>query len=173
MTTPTLEDVVAELERLRRRVVELERASGLYATNKELDAPDGDPVVRFAPNAWRGPVMVGKHYSECHPGFLDLLATALARMAERPKPGKEKYAASNRDQARLARSWARRVRARGEQGEPEPEAAPKPAGRPRRARRGAVTEGRPPAGAAPSPTQDDAEDDWLATPSARNAGGPP
>ncbi len=164
---PSLEVLAAELERLRRRVAELERATGLYATNKELDSPGGDPVVRFAPSAWRGPSMLEKHYSECHPGFLDLLASTLTFMAENPKPGKEQYAKGNRLDAKRARSWARRIRARhGESGAGEAEGAT-PA-RPRGGRPPARRPGAARAAAAPTApstsTETPEEDDWLASP---------
>jgi hypothetical protein len=116
---PTLDELaeelakaVAAIARLTRRLGEVERASGLYATNADLDGPNGDPTVRFSPNAWRGPDQVGKKYSQAHPGFLDLLASTLAYMAENPREGKERYQAGNRLDARRARSWARRIRAR-------------------------------------------------------------
>ena len=101
----------ALVDKLQRRIVDLERATGLFATNSDLDSPRGNPTVRFPLKGWRGPDFVGKRYSECSPDFLDALASALQSMAWSPAPGKEKYASGNRADARRARSWARRLRA--------------------------------------------------------------
>lgn len=120
-----------KVDRLQRRIVDLERATGLYATNGELDSPKGDPKVRFPLQGWRGPDFVGKAYSQCDPEFLDQLATALQRMADSPKPGKEQYAAGNRADARRARSWARRLRASGAAPTVDPDAKPQERGAPR------------------------------------------
>jgi hypothetical protein len=97
---------------LKRRVEALERASGLYASDAELDDPKwGNPVVKFMPRDWTGGDMTGKTYSECPPEFLDVLAERMAWSAANPKEGKEKYAEYDRKNAARARSWARRLRA--------------------------------------------------------------
>jgi hypothetical protein len=97
---------------LTRRIAEVEKASRLFATNRELDAPKGDPIVKFDPRAWKGPSYKEKRFSECPATYLDLLADYLAWAAENPKDGKTDFVSINRHQARLARSWARRLRAR-------------------------------------------------------------
>ena len=120
LVPPTIEQLAAEIERLKRRVADFERASGLYATNRELDSPNGDPIVKFGPRNWHGANHDGRHYSACEPDFLDQLAEMLAWSADHPKPGKEKYATYNRADARRARSWARRLRAASSNAEPAP-----------------------------------------------------
>ncbi len=114
MVPPTNEQLAAELARLKRRLAELERATGLYATSRDLDSPSGDPLVKFGPRDWRGADHTGRHFSACEPDFLDQLAEMLQWSAENPKPGKEKFAAFNRKDAARARSWARRIRARSQ-----------------------------------------------------------
>lgn len=97
---------------LRARVSYLEAASGLFASDEDLDGRNGDPVVKFAPRQWTGDVFVGRPFSECSPEFLEMLAESLQYAADNPKPDKEKYAPYNRRDAARARSWARRIRSR-------------------------------------------------------------
>lgn len=105
------EDRLVELE---ARLAAMERASGLFAPDKDLDGPKGDPTVKFEPRGWipkRGaPPHKGRTYSRCDPEFLDALADALQWMAENPKEGADKYALYNRKDAARARGWARRIR---------------------------------------------------------------
>lgn len=97
--------------KLAARVAYLEQASGLFASDKDLDDPRfGDPVVKFDVRSWRGPSYVGKRYSQCSPDFLEALAESLQYSADHPKDGREKYAAYNRKDASRARSWGRRLR---------------------------------------------------------------
>jgi hypothetical protein len=105
---------------LQARVAYLERVSGIFATDEDLASPKGDPIVRFAPNKWRGADFVKKHFSECSAEFLEMLAEALHYAGTHPKEGKEKYASGNLADARRARSWARRVRARPPAEDPKP-----------------------------------------------------
>jgi hypothetical protein len=95
---------------LRGRVEYLERALGLFASDIDLDGKGGDPVVKFSPRAWRGADHTGRHFSACDPTFLEMLAETLSWMADNPTAGKERYAKYNRSDARLARSWSRRLR---------------------------------------------------------------
>jgi hypothetical protein len=98
--------------KLAARVEALERLSGMFVSDKDLDDPRfGDPVVKFDVRSWRGPSYVGKKFSQCPPDFLEALAESLQYSAEHPKEGKEKYAAFNRKDAARARSWSRRIRA--------------------------------------------------------------
>jgi hypothetical protein len=97
--------------KLAARVEALERLSGMFVSDKDLDDPRfGDPVVKFDVRSWRGPSYVGKKFSQCSPDFLEALAESLQYSAEHPKEGKEKYAAFNRKDAARARTHARRIR---------------------------------------------------------------
>src|SRR5271155_5679834 len=95
---------------LRDRVDALERASNLFASDADLDGRNGDPVVKFDLRDWSGPSVKGKHYSECSPEFLDMLAERLHYTSEHPKEGKEKIAQYAKRDSQRARSWARRMR---------------------------------------------------------------
>lgn len=110
----TLDDRLLALEAtvadLRACVESLARATGLYASDKELDGPYGDPTPKFDPKQYRGPSCKGRPMSRCTPEFLEAYADALAYSAEHPKPGKEKYAQYDRLDAARARAWARRLR---------------------------------------------------------------
>ena len=111
MTDP---NVFATLQRqflaFDARLAALENATGLFASDKELDSAFGDPVLRFAPRAWKGDKFDGKHYSECPPELLDVLAEYLAWSAANPKPDKVKYVPYSLKDAARARGWARRKR---------------------------------------------------------------
>lgn len=108
---------IAELEAtvtsLRVQMAALERATGLFADEKDLLGRLGNPEVKFSPRAWQGDNCVGRKFSECPPEFLDMLAEALAWSAANPKPGKERYAKYNATDAARARGWARRLRLGG------------------------------------------------------------
>jgi hypothetical protein len=93
-----------------KRLDTLEKASGLYATDKELDSQYGDPVLRFTPRDWKGDNYDGKRYSECPAALLDILAEYLAWSAANPKPEKLKYVPYNLKDAARARGWSRRKR---------------------------------------------------------------
>jgi hypothetical protein len=96
---------------LRDRVTYIENASGLFASDRELDSQYGDPVVKFSIRDWHGTSYVGKKYSECAPEFLEMLAERLSYSAAHPKEGApEKYAEFDKKNAQRARSWARRIR---------------------------------------------------------------
>lgn len=98
---------------IESRMAFLERASGLFADDRDLQGRNGDPRIKFDPKAWRGQPFKGSNASQCSPDFLDAYAEALAWMADHPKEGKEKYAQYDRSDAARCRSWARRIRARG------------------------------------------------------------
>lgn len=104
------EVALKELAELRQRVELIERASGLFADDRDLDGQYGDPQVKFMPRDWRGKNVVGLRFSECPTEFLDMLAESLAWSAANPREGKEKFAKYNAADARRARGWARRIR---------------------------------------------------------------
>lgn len=87
----------------------------------DIDAGDGDPLVRFDPRDWKGEKQKGRKLSECSADFLDVLAGALEAMAASPKEGKEKYARGNAVTAAKARAWAKRKRADGSPAASEPD----------------------------------------------------
>jgi hypothetical protein len=98
------------LDKLQARVDELENAAGLYASDKDLDSPRGDPQVKFMPREYVGPDLKGRRFSQCTPEALDVLAERLTYTSTHPREGKEKFAKYDADDARRARSWARRLR---------------------------------------------------------------
>jgi len=95
---------------LRDRVAYLESASGLFASDSDLDSQYGDEQIRFSPKSFRGPDYTGKRMSQCSPEFLEALAEAMTYAANNPKPDKLKYVAGNRRSAARARTHARRIR---------------------------------------------------------------
>lgn len=82
---------------------------GQSAPQVTLDGPHGDPINKSKPpRDWSGDDMTGRHFSECHPVFLDLLAERYDYFA-----GKEEDATKanyNRLDAARARGWAARLR---------------------------------------------------------------
>jgi hypothetical protein len=96
---------------LKARVDYLERASGLFATDDDLDGQYGNPQIKFSPRSWSGENFTGKRFSETTAEFLDVFAETLQYSADNPKEGKEKYAKYSRVDAGRARAWARRLRA--------------------------------------------------------------
>jgi hypothetical protein len=145
---------------LATRVAYLERATGLFASDKDMAGPKADPTVRFEPRSWKGPEQKGKRFSECLPEFLEQLAEALAWGADNPKDDEaRKYAAGNRADARRARTWARRIRAKAtpaaESNQAATPATSRPHGRPN---------GRPSStlpGRVPTPPSQPDDDDFL------------
>lgn len=87
------------------------------ASDRELDDPKwGDPIVKFDPRDWTSGSCKGSHFSECPPGYLDLLAQSFDYFAEKnDREGhktdkdvpKSKY---DRLAAAKARGWAARIR---------------------------------------------------------------
>ncbi len=87
------------------------RGQGPVADDRDLDGERGNPTVRLVPRDWDGDVdCKGKHYSECPPAFLDMLADMLQHFGENPKQGKEQYAQNDLRDAARARGWAARLR---------------------------------------------------------------
>jgi ABC-type nitrate/sulfonate/bicarbonate transport system substrate-binding protein len=87
--------------------------SGAVATDRALDAPNGNPVVKFNPRRWEGESFNGCTYRDCSSEFLEVLAEALEYSAAHPKEGKENFAAENARCAALAYGWAARKRQSG------------------------------------------------------------
>jgi hypothetical protein len=91
-------------------------ASKAVANDRDLDSQWGDPELRFMPRDWTGPSFKGRHFSECPPDLLDLVAEScdyFARKAdennERTDKGKPVSDYKRLDAAR-ARGWAHRIR---------------------------------------------------------------
>lgn len=85
----------------------------------DLDTEWGDPVVFKDPPRWKGESFAGRHFSECSPEFLDVLAGFLQWKGEQQDKNGEKDSKdrprsfySFKDAAR-ARGWAQRIRAQG------------------------------------------------------------
>jgi hypothetical protein len=75
-----------------------------------LDGPYGDPIIKAKdPKDWTGPPQTGKHFSECPPAYLDLLADRYDYFAGRETDATK--AGYNRLDAARARGWAARLRA--------------------------------------------------------------
>jgi hypothetical protein len=85
---------------------------GAPVADDVLDAPGGDPDVRFEVKAWKnggGDPMKGNRMSACPAPFLDLYAAAMEGSASDPE--KARFRDENIHAARLARAWAARKRA--------------------------------------------------------------
>lgn len=86
----------------------LKRAFPAPAQPARLDGPHGDPVVKFDPRDWSGDSCKGRHFSECPPLYLDLLATSFDYFAG--KPDAKDGGKWDRLSAGRARGWAARLR---------------------------------------------------------------
>ena len=77
--------------------------------DKLCDGPHGDPIIKAkSPRDWTGDDMTGRHFSECPPDYLDLLADRFDYFASKETDDKkQKY---NLLDARRARAWAARIR---------------------------------------------------------------
>lgn len=90
--------------------------SSAVATDRDLDSPHGDPLVRFHPRDWDGPDCKGLRFSQCSADFLDLMAESLAYFATKADEKGETTAAGKsvgdykRKDAARARGWAARIR---------------------------------------------------------------
>lgn len=85
------------------------QGNGAPAEHVDLDSQHGNPIVKTKdPRDWTGAPMKGKHFSECPPEYLDLLADRFDYFAGKEEdPKKAKY---NRLDAARARGWATRLR---------------------------------------------------------------
>lgn len=110
---------IAELERIVRAIGAVfggAAASG-GASDRELDGQYGDPELKFVPRDWTaGGVTKGQKFSRCPADFLDVLAETMDVFAERNDAKGEKDSKGrpkshwDRQNAKLARGWARRIR---------------------------------------------------------------
>ncbi len=113
---------IAELERIVRAIGAVfggsaAAASSGVATDRELDCQYGDAQVKIIPRDWTaGGVVKGQKMSLCPPDFLDVFAETMDFFAERNDANGEKDAKGrpkshwDRQNAKLARGWARRIR---------------------------------------------------------------
>lgn len=73
--------------------------------------PRGDPIIKAkSPRDWLGADMTGKHFSECPPEYLDLLAERYDYFATKDDQTPEKIRYAKLDASR-ARAWAAKLRA--------------------------------------------------------------
>lgn len=90
------------------------------ASDRELDGRYGDPELKFMPRDWTGPNFRGRHFSECPPALLDLVAESCDWFAEQADKKHEMtdrgrpVSDFKRADAARARGWARRLRATGQ-----------------------------------------------------------
>jgi hypothetical protein len=88
----------------------------VIASDRDLDGKYGDPELKFMPRDWAGPSFKNRHYSECPPELLDLVAESCDYFAakaeetdDRTTKGKP-VAEFRRADAARARGWAKRMR---------------------------------------------------------------
>lgn len=89
------------------------------ATDEEMDSVYGDPTIRTDPKRWRGESYVGSKFSGTSPEYLDTVASFKDWQADKDDEtqaldakGRLKSTWARKD-AKLARGWARRLRAGG------------------------------------------------------------
>lgn len=85
------------------------------ASAADLDGKYGDPEVKAkSPRDWTGDSMQGRHFSQCPPEYLDLVASRLDYFASANASSEDaedrKKARYNRLDASRARGWAQRLR---------------------------------------------------------------
>ncbi len=86
------------------------------APDRDLDGKYGDPELKFQPRDWSGPSFKGRHYSECPPELLDLVAESCEYFARKAEDKDERtskgqpVADFRRQDAARARGWAARMR---------------------------------------------------------------
>lgn len=85
------------------------------ATDRDLDSKWGDPLLKFKPRDWTGASFKDRHFSQCPPELLDLVADSLEwfgkqadEKGERTNAGKPVGDYKRSDAAR-ARGWAKRI----------------------------------------------------------------
>jgi hypothetical protein len=90
-------------------------AAPQIASDRDLDSKYGDPEVKFMPRDWTGSSFKGRHFSECPPVLLTLIADSLEwfgkqadAKGERTTNGKPVGDFKRADAAR-ARGWAKRL----------------------------------------------------------------
>lgn len=126
-TLRLLASIDASLKQLVRALVTT--APPEIADDRELDSQYGDPEVKFLPRDWTGADMKGRHFSECPPEFLELLAKSFDYFAKKAEESGETtssgkpVATYKRKDAARARGWAKRNRERDWKPVPEPQFA--------------------------------------------------
>lgn len=86
------------------------------ADDRDLDGKYGDPELKFQPRDWTGPSFKGRHFSECPPELLDLVANSCEWFASQAEAKDERTAKGKpvadykRQDAARARGWAKRMR---------------------------------------------------------------
>lgn len=95
---------------LKALLAQSKPGGGAPAEQVDLDGRHGNPIVKAKdPRDWTGESMKGRHFSECPPEYLDLLADRFDYFASKEEDAKKaKY---NRLDAARARGWAARLRA--------------------------------------------------------------
>ncbi len=85
------------------------------ASDRDLDGKYGDPLLRFMPRDWTGASFKNRHFSECPPALLELVADSLDwfgkqadEKGEKTDKGKPVGDFKRADAAR-ARGWAKRL----------------------------------------------------------------
>jgi hypothetical protein len=151
-------DLTARVTKLENLLGSVARAFGgssddaAIATDRMMDHEKGDPLVKLTPRDWKGVSMKNKHFSECPPDFLDVLAESFDFFAKKNDERGEKTPQGkpkgdfDRWGAKLARGWAKRLRD-GWQPKAKPE--PKTAANPFANRNGAPPPAQPPPPTAP------------------------
>lgn len=116
----SIDDRIRELNETMSSLLAQRRASApkAAADDRDLDGKYGDPVIRFKkmPRDWTGASYTGRHFSECPPDLLDLLAdqyewlaTQADKKQEKTTSGKPVSFYSLAD-AKRCRGWAKRIR---------------------------------------------------------------
>jgi hypothetical protein len=86
------------------------------ATDRDLDGPHGDPIIRTDPKYWKGESYKGRHMSECPTEYLNELVQLFVWQANNPQAygnhTAEQKAKFHRLDAARARGWAIRNGAR-------------------------------------------------------------
>ena len=116
-TEQTLE-LLRSIDASLKALVAQKRAEAPKAIASERDrlGKYGDPTLRFSPRDWTGANFKGRHFSECPPDLLDLVAEtfdwfasqaeAKHEMTDKGKP----VAEFRRTDAARARGWAKAIR---------------------------------------------------------------
>jgi len=119
------DEILTILKSIDSKLNRLLSQSPEVASDRDLDSPYGDPVVRIGNlRDWTGEPMKGRKYSECPSEFLDILASTLEYFAGKSEAngdtlnnGRPRCDYERKDAAR-ARGWSRRNR----QNPPKPKA---------------------------------------------------
>jgi hypothetical protein len=109
-----LRSIDASLKQLVRQLTASQPKA--VASDRDLDGPYGNPIVKFMPRDWTGPTYKGQPMSACPAPLLEMLAETFEYFAdqadaknETTDKGKPVSGYKRADAAR-ARGWAQRVR---------------------------------------------------------------